>query len=797
MFSKHLFMKGAALGVCASICTVAMAQIGSVTGISSPEVVVNTNNGSVTITAYSDSIVRVLPRLAGNQLAPKASASVIATPKAQLSVSETAQSVNVSTKALTVKIDKTTGMASFVDNNGEVLLSENASTAKDADGKTVYSFSKGADEAFYGGGERPCSVDLNGKSLLNYNEAHYGYIYHPDITGINITIPYYISTKGYGVYFDDYCKSVLSFEDGIKYTTNLKNPVPYFFMLGDKKNLAPVVKHFTDLTGHQDLPAFWAFGYITSKYGYKTQDEVMAVVDTLKTQGYPLDGVVLDLYWFGIETDMGKLDWDKSHFPDHKAMIKTLKDKGINMMLVSEPFFNKLGGIDSYNELAKKGLLVVDAEGKVQDPVLWIGESGLIDISKQEARDWMWAKYKATAEDGVNGFWGDLGEPEKHLETIVHSTGETAEEYHNRFGNDWARTVYEGFKKDYPDQRYFLIMRAGTAGLQHYNVCPWSGDISRSWEGLQAQVPLMINTQLSGLGYESSDIGGFAVQEGMEKQPELYLRWLQLGLFNPILRTHAQKVPEPYLYTEDGMQDIIKGLVKARYNWLPYIYTLAFENSTTGAPFNRSINYYEADNKALDNCDSEYLWGENVLVAPVMTKGATSRSVIFPKGKWHAIDKYSEVYTDSATVPTPLDRLPAYVRDGAIIPMANYEMNNVTEYNPAKLNVLYYPSAEKTTYALFEDDRTSTGTIERGEYNLINFAGQEDAKTITFTAELSGKGYATAPASHDITVSILGVKKAKKVTVNGKKASYKYDAKRDAIDVKVSLTTAATVKVVK
>ena len=182
-----------------------------------------------------------------------------------------------------------------------------------------------------------------------------------------------------------------------------------------------------------------------------------------------------------------------------------------------------------------------------------------------------------------------LGEPEVHPQTIVHANGETASQYHNVYGNEWSRTIYEGLRRDFPQMRPMLMMRGGTAGLQRYSVFPWTTDVSRSWGGLKPQVKLMLSSGLSGLGYMSSDLGGFAVDPAHPYDPELYVRWVEAGPFTPIFRTHAQQKPEPYHYPKQ--KNLLKKIVRTRYEWLPYNYTLAYENASDGLPLARPLNF--------------------------------------------------------------------------------------------------------------------------------------------------------------------------------------------------------------
>lgn len=791
--------------IVACVPFVASAQLGSVESVQKDvnSVVVKTSSGSLEITAFGDSIISVLPKYERNDVKPKKSASVILEPSGRLSVNEkSALCVTVSTSAITVSINRSNSLVTFINRRtGTRLLAEAAPMVTAQNGKTVYSFEKGVKEAYYGAGERGVSVDLNGEKLVCFNKQNYGYGKGDRTSQMNITMPYLLSNRGYGIFFDDYSASELSLERVLKYTTEIKNPVRYFFMLGDEKSLGATVKQFTALVGRQDLPPFWSLGYITSKYGYKTQQETENVVDSLKTMGYPLDGVVLDLYWYGKESDMGRWEWMKSQWPNHREMLRKFKNKGVKLVCITQPYLNKIGAIDNYNMASKAGMLALDSVGGVHDVHTWVGDAGMLDITVDKTCQWMWSRYKALTDEGVTGWWGDLGEPEVHPLSIIHHNGETAAEYHNRYGNDWSAIIYNGFKKDYPQTRLMSLMRGGTAGLQRYSVFPWSTDVGRSWAGLQAQIPIMINSSLSGLGYMSNDVGGFAVDPANPIDEELYARWLELGLFIPVLRTHSTVWAEPYHYTSYGYQDAFRKLIRSRYAWLPYNYTLAYQNTTTGAPFVRPMNYYDAQNVALSNIQDQYFWGRDLIIAPIIEKGETSRKVVLPEGKWYDYNCPTKVYNGGGSIKAEASvlKIPVFVRGGAIIPQATCKMESTDDYDASALKVTYYPVVGKSAYDMYEDDRTSATSLADKAYNILHFNAEtkSNGKSV-IKMEVSGNGYYGAPAVRNVKFVIAGVKRFKKITVNGNEIkNYEYDEVNETIAVTVGVTKKVTVKLVK
>ena len=645
-------------------------------------------------------------------------------------------------------------------------------------------------ESFYGAGERGYSFNLCGDTLINYNKQNYGYVAgETRIKQMGITMPFIISSKGYGILFDDFCKSSLYIgEEGIEYKSTSPQPLSYYVINGNGK-VENVVKNFTWLVGRQELPPLWTLGYIPSKYGYHDQRESEGVVDTLKTMGYPLDGIVFDLYWYGKEQDMGRLEWDKTQWPDHRAMLQNFKKKGVNVVTISQPYVLTNGrAIDNYNELNPKGMFCKNGDtGETQTVTIWVGSGGMFDVSNPDTRLWLRNRYKSLTEEGVTGWWGDLGEPEVHPETIRHYNGLTAEQYHNFYGNEWSRIIYDLFKEDYPDRRPMIMMRAGTAGLQRYSVFPWSTDVSRSWGGFKPQVTIMLNAGMSGLGYMSHDVGGFALDENKKRDGELYIRWLQLGLFSPMLRTHAQGIAEPYHYTEFG--DLPLRIIRERYRWLPYNYTLAYENASQGMPLVRPLGFYESDNRInrFDNVSDQYLWGRDVMVAPVMDQGATSREITFPEGTWVDIHTPSNRYKAYTTISynAPLEVLPIFARAGAFIPQANYKMENVGDYNPSKLDIVYYPSDEPSEYTLFEDDLTSTGTLAKDKHRLIRFAATPQGTSCTFT--IKGEGAGTS-AKKEYRLVIPGMEeKPSRIMVNGKKVKVNYDSKIPTLSIPLTI----------
>ena len=755
-----------------SILVLSNLIAGARTGING--IATGTTDGRyVTVTAINENIMRVTNTNLGEQ--PYTSDAIV------LEENSDRKPVIVNIGSDMSLLRTESGITATLDNNTGVLtISAGPHRTITDSGERVSTNGTAVTEIFttsagsmYGAGERGHKLNLRGDTLAMYNRQNYGYTgSDPRISQMNITMPLFISSDGFALLFDDIARAEMILGNPIKYITENPEPVSYYFING-ATTMADVTEQLSLLVGRQELPPFWSLGYISSRYGYRTQAETLGVIDSLKHAGYPLDGIVLDLYWYGKEQDMGRLDWDRENWPNPHKMLDNLKKKGVNLVAISQPYVLRNGkGIDNYNELNENKMLLLDSIGNTQEVEIWVGEGGMFDVSNPDTQQWLRNRYKKLTDMGISGWWGDLGEPEVHPLSGVHHNGLSTHLYHNQYGNDWSKIIYDLYKEEYPDIRLMTMMRGGTTGLQRYSVFPWSTDVSRSWDGIEPQIRIMLNSGLSGLGYMSHDVGGFAVDPDNAYMPELYVRWLQLGLFSPIFRTHAQQFAEPYNYPQ--YESIIQKLIKDRYRWLPYNYTLAYENATKGYPLVRPLNFTDATH-TFDAITDEFLWGSEILVAPVIKEGTTSRPVTFPSGKWVDMLQPARVYEGYSTIDyfAPLDVIPLFIKAGAFIPIADYKMENTGDYNPGRLTINYYPvEGVESKYIMFDDNRISTSSIESNEYRLITFSGGIGGTTINISSTGS---YPGAPSDIAMTLVIHRVAKPTTIRMNGRTITPKYN----------------------
>ena len=683
--------------------------------------------GKLMITPYSPDVVKIftLPETLANanddSARERRSISVVATPNASYSITETDSEFLVKVSdGVTVSVNKSNCYVSFLYGNN-VILAENGGLINNSGNRTV-TFAAMHDKGFYGAGYNGKTTNIGGTSWKMHNTQTGGWNATWSAPH-NICIPYYLSTNGYGVLFDDhYIDAVMTpSADGSTYRSQSANPIAYYFVGGGSMEKA--MQNYQFLTGYQPLPPFWALGYITSRYGYHSANEARNVIRCIKDESnLPLDGIVFDLYWQGSSpAGMGNLEWYTPNFPEPTQMLAEFKAKNVNTICITEPFFTS-DAATNYNYLKNNGYLADENVGNMT----WLTNNpvGLIDTSNENAMKWMGEFYKRHTSNGVAGWWLDLGEPERHFFNNCHHAGGRCEQIHNEFGALWIESVYNALTKEAPNMRHLLLPRSGTAGMQRFSTFPWTGDIQRSWSGLQAQVPALVNCSMSGVGYLGSDIGGFC--DSNNNSDDLYLRWVQLGVFYPVMRTHAIESLTPEPYNRPKILDKVRDAINLRYAYIPYTYTRAYLNTRYGSPMARPANFADEDKSVLANCKDAYLWGPDIFVAPVVNS-STSRDITFPEGDWLDMKDFSTIYQGHQTVNNynaPLEVLPRFMRRGAFVPRYRQDtFSSTAEIRTSQVTIDYFPSWNDIhdSGMIYDDDRNSADNIVKGNYLITNF----------------------------------------------------------------------------
>lgn len=587
-----------------------------------------------------------------------------------------------------------------------------------------FNFSLSAEEKLAGGGQRVLGMDRRGHRLPLYNRAHYGYGNHSE--QMYYSVPAVMSDRRYLLAFDNTAKGYLDI--GHSQTKQLEfsavgGRAGYF--ITSAPSYPKLISAFTQVVGRQPLPPRWALGNFASRFGYRSQAQVMETVALYNQHQIPLDSIILDLYWFGadIKGHMGNLAWDKQNFPQPQAMIEQLQQQNIKTILITEPFI--LSSSQRWQEASEAGICTRDASGAVERFNFYFGNTCLIDIFNQASIDWFSAIYDDLTAQGIAGQWGDLGEPEVHPDATQHWLSEfnrraRGDEIHNAFGHQWAKVVYQQQRRFAANKRPLIMMRSGFLGTQRYGIIPWTGDVARNWEGLSAQVELSLQMSLMGLAYTHSDLGGFAGAKTFDS--ELYLRWLQYGVFQPVFRPHAQDhiAPEP-VYHDAAVIARARDAINLRYQMTPYNYSLAIENSLTGMPLMRPV-FFAEENRFNDR--NSYFWGDAFWVVPLTAPKLTDVELNFPPGVW--FDFYNDKrFQAGAPVnyPTRAEGIPVFVKAGSFVPMVS-TFSRMTDYSTANMDIHYFADSTVTesTYLWFNDDGESANSLADKNYQALQFS---------------------------------------------------------------------------
>ena len=732
---------------------------------------ITVNDGVYKIVPYNNNIIETTFTPTGEVEKTESHAVILEPKDIDISFVETANEVVLMTGEIVTKVQKSPFQIKYYHNN-KLLISEAKGYVKNDSLETI-DFNIKSNEILYGGGARALGMNRRGNRLKLYNKAHYGYETRSEL--MNYTMPIVVSSDKYLLHFDNAPIGFLDLD------SKQNNQLMYETISGRKtyqivaaSTWPKLIDQYTNLTGKQPMPPRWALGNFASRFGYHSQYEVEKTINKFKDLNVPVDAVILDLYWFGktITGTMGNLEVFRDSFPDFEGMISRLKAKGVKTITITEPFV--LTTSNRWEEAVEQQVLATDSSGEPYTYDFYFGNTGLIDIYNPKGASWFWSIYKGLREKGIVGIWGDLGEPEVHPTALKHYNS-SADEVHNIYGHDWAGLIYKGYKNDFSEERPFILMRAGYSGSQRYGMIPWSGDVNRTWGGLQSQTEIALQMGLQGLGYMHSDLGGFA---GDNLDDELYIRWLQYGVFQPIFRPHAQEeVPSEPVYRSEEALKLSKKAIALRYALLPYNYHLVFENNTQGLPLMRPL-FFEDSRSEMNTVSSTYFWGNDFLISPVTNAGQEQQMVDFPNtGNWY--DFYNNkayVGGKSQFVNTVKTSIPTFVRGGAIIPIIDpVQSTDEYELNNFQLHYYFDQKVKKSQRLIYNDNGLLANAYENDQYELLKVTAQHNSNRIQM--ELSAtKGMHFNFDKKEIELVVHNMKKApKKVLIKNDKLNYQYD----------------------
>jgi oligosaccharide 4-alpha-D-glucosyltransferase len=755
---------------------------------------IQVSDGKYLIEPLNDYIVHTIFYPSGKALKNFSFAADMKAEKVDFTLTEEGNNIIVKSNGISLRITKVPFTISYYIQN-KLLISENKGYVG-SDTTKLLNFSIEKEEVLYGGGARVLGMNRRGNRLRLYNRAHYGYETHSEL--MNYTLPLFLSSKQYAVLFDNASAGFLDLDSKMtnEVTYETRSGTPNYYVIAGN-NWFHLVEQYTRLTGSQPLPPRWAFGNFSSRFGYHSQAETEATVNKFFKEGIPLDAVIIDIYWFGkdIKGTMGNLDWYTDSFPKPEKMIKRFQKKGVKTILVTEPFI--LTTSNRWQEAVDNKILATDGKGNPYTYDFYFGNTGLIDIYDPVAKEWFWNIYKKFTDQGIAGWWGDLGEPEVHPEGLQHLKG-SADELHNSYGHEWAKLIYEGYRKDFPDTRPFILMRAGYAGSQRYGMIPWTGDVSRSWGGLVPQPEISLQMGMQGLAYMHSDLGGFAGGDSLNN--ELYTRWLQYGVFQPVYRPHAQEqIPAEPVFQKATTKARAKKAIELRYRLMPYIYNMAFDNSRTGKPLMIPLFFLENQNPDLLTYDKAYMWGDAFLVSPVKAPGLSEQSIYLPKGSSWTDFNTGIVYSGGTeiTVPLSIEYIPVFVKGGSFIPMTMKAVSTAS-YSLDAFELHYYADSlvRESKYRLYNDDGETPDAYAKGRFEKMEFTSSEEQNTLNITLAKIKASDRYKKITNQITLKVHNLdEKPVGIKIGGSYASqneWQWDAIQNLLTIKTKCQTEPT-----
>ena len=677
---------------------------------------------------------------------------------------------------LTVKLEPQTETLVFMTNKGKVLLKEKGirMVRKNADEFEVsQTFTLDKDEAIYGLGTVQ-DGKLNRRGLKKRMEQS-------NLEDFQNVLQ---SIKGYGIYWENYSPTM--FEDnaeGMTFTSEAGQGIDYYFMYGGSAD--GVIALVRQLTG--DVPMFplWTYGFWQSKERYKTAQETESIVDQYRALQVPLDGIIQDWQYWGSNYLWNAMDFLSEDFANGKQMIQNVHKKHAHFMISIWASFGPM--TQQFRELDAKGLLMPfetwpqSGISHVWPPIMkYPSGVKVYDAFHPEARAIYWKYLKTLYDYGTDAWWMDSTDPDffnpKESDYDHKVYGGTWRSQRNAFPLATVRGIYEAQRKDDRGKRIFIMTRSSYAGQQHYGSNMWSGDVASSWDMLRKQVPAGLNFTLTGNPNFNTDIGGFFCNryntKGKGSAPrnpqfqELYVRWMQYGLFCPVFRSHGADAPrEIWQFGKKGepVYDAIEQMIRLRYRLIPYLYSTAWQVTSNNDSYMRPLFSDFAQDKQVWNVADEFMFGRSILAAPIVNPQYTEEAIIkedamtgwdrkivsdgSPVGvvDWAATKSATKYLPKGTTwydfwtgkrykggqsvkLETQLNRVPMFVRAGSIVPMGP-EMQYVGEKSWDQLELRVYPGADGQ-FVLYEDEGDGYN-YEKGAYSTINIKWNERTRTLT------------------------------------------------------------------
>jgi alpha-glucosidase (family GH31 glycosyl hydrolase) len=585
--------------------------------------------------------------------------------------------------------------------------------------------------------------------------------------GGRAAIPWLIGTNGWAMFFHDpFGTFDLTGPAGRFVPVNPPAALPLNIFIVAAKEPAVVMTEYARLTGFAEMPPLWSLGYLQSHRTLAGPDEVMWVARTFREKKLPCDALIYlgtDFTPSGWNTHNGEFTWNPKNFPNPKQMIDELHAQHFKVVLHTVLEGRRLTG--TVNDPCTAAPL---PSGRTAD--------GRWPEDRQVSC--YWPVHKQVYDVGIDGWWPDQGDGLDGPSRLARH-----------------RMYYEGSRQFRPNERPFALHRNGQAGMQRYASFLWSGDVYSTWETLKTHVPVAINTGLTGIPYWGTDIGGFVPTK--EYTGELHVRWFQFGAFCPLFRAHGRtwhlRLPWGWNTGEVGpsevanytggaanpdeselhnaaVEPICRQYLELRYRLMTYLYSAVHECCQTGLPIMRALWLHYPDDPTAVARGDEYLWGRDILVAPVTEKGATSRKLYLPRGDWYDFRKEEKI-SGGREIECPVDLtiMPLYVRAGGIVPLGPIKQYT-SEQIEAPLELQIYPGADGS-FLLYEDDGVSFA-YRRGEWMGIQAVWNDRQRSLTLS--LAAGSHMLPPQRREIEVRLASLNTNRRIVFTGKPLEIKF-----------------------
>jgi len=770
---------------------------------------------NVKVEFFTPEIVRVVKTPEPGK-APAGSLVVTAKP-ADVKVKQTSKDgiTTYQSSALKVRVDDKSGKVTFTKPDGECLLAEGEfafTPITDGIDKGAFRvkqcFALEPDEPIYGVG-----------MLQNGKMSQRGEHRIMQQSNLEDFAHFFQSIKGYGIYWDNYSPTTLNDNETLELESQVGKAVDYYFLYG--KDADGVIREMRHLTGKVPMIPLWTYGFHQSRERYKSQGELLEVVRKYREMGIPFDGIIQDWQYWGSNYTWNAMEFINEDFSRAQEMIDEIHDKNAHISISIWASFGPQ--TKAYKELKEKNHLFSfetwPESGLSSWPPRKDYPSGVrvYDCYSPEARDIYWQNLSRLHKMGIDAWWMDSTDPDhvnyKDSDLDERCALGSFRSVRNLFPFMTVGGVDSHQRAVDSDKRVFILTRSYFAGQQRYGANTWSGDVGSSWESLRKQVPLCLNHTLTANPNVNTDIGGFFagaynrhyLDNSATKNPqyqELYVRWMQFGLFCPMMRSHGTDVyRELYYYGKPGepVYDALLSAVKMRYNLMPYIYSTAWQVSKNDDSFMRALVMdFKNDKNTWDN-GRQFMFGRSLLVCPVVDPLFTEEKIVktdeqsgWNKSEdksgangWQAADwsksktykvylpagaKWYDFWTNkiydggqTLEADAPISHSPLYVKAGSIVPFGQ-DLQYVNEKPADKMTLRIYPGAN-ATFTLYEDEGDNYNYL-KGAYSEIPIKWNDRSKTLTIGAR-TGEFPGMLRERQFTAVTPDG--KSKEITYTGKK----------------------------